>query len=182
MVEIMTKKWMIAGLISLLLIISVFSLYLKINVLKHNQKPKYKPLEPHLLENELLTIEKAQERIPFKIIEPQYLPSYFELLGVVIREETISLLYEDVLERRIIITQWKTSMSGINPYAPHDYPGKKEVFINGTIGWFSIPGPYNLFWECSDLSISLTADLSGGREAVEHEMIKIAESMPCGCR
>ncbi|MBU7031808.1 MAG: hypothetical protein HXS53_04705 [Theionarchaea archaeon] len=106
----MVKKWKIAGLISLLLVISFFSLYLKINVLEPDQKPKYNPLEPH------------------------------------------------------------------------DYPGTKKVFIHGTIGWLSIPGPYNLFWECNGLFISLTADLSGGREAAENEMIKIAESMSCEFR
>ena len=151
-------------------------------MLEPDQKPKYNPLEPQFLVNEMVTIEKAQERVPFRIIEPHYLPSSFEFRGVVIREETITLVYEDVIERRITITQWETTTSGINPFEPHDYPGAKEVYIHGTIGWFSIPGPYNLFWECNGLHISLTADLSGGSKAVENEMIKIAESMACEFR
>jgi hypothetical protein len=119
-------------------------------------------------------IEKGQARFPSKTIEPRYLPANFSYGGSGVHGGKAMLEYEDPMGRRIAILEWE-----VDEYEHRPYPGEEEVMINGTKGFFSTPGPYNLVWRCDNLVISLTADLSGGREAVKSAMIKIAESMEC---
>lgn len=168
----MEKQWVIIGAIIILLSVSL--LYLKTTKSESSQTPQYTPFQPPSLEEEIVSVEKAQERAPLKIIEPQYLPTDFKLLGASENKEKIRLTYEDIQGRRITISEWVST-----EYEHQSYPGEKEVIINGAKGWFSTPGPYNFLWTCNNLIISLSADLSGGREAVKDEMVKIAESMRC---
>ncbi len=164
---------MIAGAIGIFSIVSV-SLLLMTRTPESSLVPYCTPSPSAPLRNELMSVEKAQEKVPFRIIKPKYLPIDFTFLGARVSEKKITLIYEDSNGRRITISEWES-----NGHKHQPYPGEKEVTVNRIRGWFSIPGPYNLRWDCDDLAISLTTDLSGGSEAVMDEMIKIAESMQC---
>lgn len=169
----MKKQWIVVGAIIILLVISVFT-YLKTTESESSQAPQYIPIQPPSLSGEIISVEKAQNTVPFKIIEPKYLPTSFKLLGASVRKEKIMLLYEDSSSRKITISEWIS-----DEYVHQPYPGEKEVIIDGKKGWFSIPGPYNLLWTCDNIIISLSADILGGREASEDEILKIANSMVC---
>ncbi|MGC1121946.1 MAG: DUF4367 domain-containing protein [Candidatus Methanofastidiosia archaeon] len=170
----MEKKWVVAGIIGILLIVSIPLLNQKKGWSEPSQPPCYTPVPPTLLEENLMSVKKAQEKIPYKIIEPKYLPTNFRLLGVYVGKEKVMLLYEDSKGRRITISERKD-----NGYEHQPHPREKEVTINETTGWFVVLGPYGLLWNCDGLIIFLSADLSGGEDAVMDEMIKIAESMQC---
>jgi hypothetical protein len=169
----MEKKWAVAGIIGVLLLFSISLLHQK-GGSELSQAPCYTPVPPAPMEDNLISVQEAQGKIPYRIIIPEYLPADFGFFGVYVRGEKVTLLYGDSNGRRITISEWKDS-----EYEHQPYPGEREVTICGVQGWFSIPGPYNLFWNCNGLIISINADLAGGREVVMDEMIKIAESMQC---
>ncbi|MGC1119479.1 MAG: DUF4367 domain-containing protein [Candidatus Methanofastidiosia archaeon] len=170
----MKKKWVAAGIIGILLLFSVPLLHQRKGESEPSQAPCYTPLPPARMEDNLISVQEAQEKVPYRIIEPKYLSTDFRFLGVHVCEEKVTLLYEDSNGRRITISEWSDS-----GYEHQPYPGEREVTVSGVKGWFSIPGPYNLLWNCNSLIVSISADLSGGREVAMDEMIKIAESMQC---
>lgn len=170
----MRKKWVYAGIIGILLTLSVLLFHQRKGEPELSQPPCYTPLPSIGMEVRIMSIQAAQEKVPYRIIEPKYLPTDFTFLGVHVFEEKITLLYEDSNGRRITISEWNGS-----GYEHQPRPGESEVTIGGTRGWFSIPGPYSLLWNCNSLSIFVSADLSGGRGVAMDELIKIAESMQC---
>ncbi len=165
----MNKK-VLLGLVGILVIVVFLAAHYG---MEENQEPVYTVPAPPV-RTEGLTLEEAQEKVQFKILEPEYIPSGFRFVSVYVQEETVMFLYEDDQGRRITVTEWKAPT-----YEHHLYPGEEEVTINGEKGFFSVPGPYNLLWNCEDVVISLTADLTGGRDSVREEMIRIAQSMEC---
>ncbi|MBU7043875.1 MAG: DUF4367 domain-containing protein [Theionarchaea archaeon] len=169
----MKIKWAVIGMIGIFLIVCAFLLITK-RTPESSPAPCYTPSSLMISQNELTSIEKAQKHTLFKIIVPEYLPSGFAFLGVRVNEDKVTLIYEDSGGRRITLSEWKCTGKEYQPY-----PGEREVSISGIRGWVSIPGPYSLRWICSDVAVSLSADLSGGREEVMNEMIRIAESMQC---
>ncbi|MBU7024723.1 MAG: DUF4367 domain-containing protein [Theionarchaea archaeon] len=169
----MEKKWAVAGIIGMLLLVSISLLHQR-GGSEPIQAPCHTPGPPAPMEDTMISVQEAQEKVPFKIIEPKYLPTGFRFLGVHMYQEEVTLLYELSNGRRITISEWNDS-----GYEHQPYPGERNVIITGVEGWFSIPGPYNLLWNCNGLIISINADLSGGREVAMDEMIKIAESMHC---
>jgi hypothetical protein len=170
----MKKKWVAAGILGILLLFSVLLLYQRKGGSGPLQAPCYTPPPSTRMEDNLISVQEAQEKVPYKIIEPKYLPTDFRFLGVYVCGEKVTLLYEDSNGRRITISEWSDS-----GYKHQPYPGEREVTITGVKGWFSIPGPYNLLWNCNGLIVSISADLSGGREVAMDEVIKVAESMQC---
>jgi hypothetical protein len=175
----MKNKKIIIGLLGILLVISIFLLgpYTGMKENQLLQKPLYTPTLPPLTatENPIDELKKAKERVSFNILEPRYLPDNFELIGLRIdKEVNVMLIYEDPTGRRVAISEWEAK-----GYEHRPYPGEEEVTINETTGFFSTPGPYNLLWKCNNLIISLTADLTGDRESVKNEMVKIAKSFQC---
>ena len=167
----MKIRWIVVGVIGISSIVSLSLLSIAYRPI-FSYTVLQSPSAPS--EDEFVSVEKAQEKVLFRIIEPRYLPTDFTFLGVLVSEERITLTYESSNGRRITISEWKYNGNEHQPY-----PGEKEVTINGIKGWFSIPGPYNLYWNCDNLTISLTADLSGGSKVVMDELIKIAESIQC---
>jgi hypothetical protein len=170
----MKKKWVAAGILGILLLFSVLLLYQRKGGSGPLQAPCYTPPPSTRMEDNIISVQQAQEKVPYRIIEPKYLPADFRFLGVHVHEEKITLLYEDSIGRRITISERKG-----NGYEHQPYPGEREVTITGVKGWFFIPGPYNLLWNCNSLTIIISADLAGGKEVVMDEMVKIAGSMHC---
>ncbi len=136
------------------------------------EEPVDTPPEPPI--RELLTIEEAREKAAFEILVPGYVPAGFSFAGVQVTEERVMLVYEDEQGRRVIITEWQSDTFEHRPY-----PGEETVTIDGKEGFFSVAGPYNLLWKCNRTIFSLSADLTGGKEYVKDEMIKIAQSIQC---
>jgi hypothetical protein len=168
----MKVKWMFVGLIGIFLIVSIYLLVKRMP--ESFLAPYYTPSPSVFMRDGLISVERAQEEIPFEIIEPEYLPVGFTFLGAHVSGTKITLIYEDSNGRRITLSEWQN-----DEQEHHPYPGETVVTINGIKGWFSIPGPYSLRWDCDNVAISLIADLTGGKEAVMVEMIKIVESMQC---
>lgn len=122
----------------------------------------------------LLTLEEAREKVPFVILVPEYVPPGFQFVGVQVSKDHVALVYEDERGKRITMTEWQSDTFEHRPY-----PGEEVVTVNGKEGFFTVAGPYNLLWKCNRTIFSLSADLTGGREYVKGEMIKIAQSIQC---
>ena len=135
--------------------------------------PSYIPSLPPDVEG--VSLQEAEQQVSFTIVNPEYLPSGFHFVEAYVLHGKVALVYEDRNNRRITISQWEEEQ-----YAHHPYPGEEEITFNGTTAYFSVPDPYNLLWQCNNVIISLSADLSGGKEVVKAEMIRIAQSMKCG--
>jgi hypothetical protein len=101
----MKVKWMFVGLIGIFLIVSI-SLLVK-RMPESFLAPYYTPSPSVFMRDGLISVERAQEEIPFEIIEPEYLPVGFTFLGAHVSGTKITLIYEDSNGRRITLSEWQ---------------------------------------------------------------------------